>query len=119
MYIVLVYTDDFSTYNLPWSPFNEQNLVLPECSLILLYVLGSNHKLMSLKELSCAMKESLKPQKKEAEELFDKWSAVLREATITLSNWDTETEHGVRLIGDTEQKQVIVMCMTPSTQRFR
>ena len=52
------------------------------------------------------MKESLKPQRKEAEELFDKWTAVMKEATITLSNWDTETEHGVRLIDDTEQKQV-------------
>ena len=74
---------------------------------------------MSLKELSTAMKESLKPQRKEAEELFDKWSAVMKEATITLSNWDTETEHRVRLIDDTEQKQVIVLCMTPSPHRFR
>ena len=37
----------------------------------------------------------------------------MKEATITLSNWDTETEHGVRIIDDTEQKQVILMCMTP------
>ena len=61
---------------------------------------------MSLKELSSAMKESLKPQRKEAEELFDKWSAVMKEATITLSNWDTETEQGVRVIDYAAQKQV-------------
>ena len=69
---------------------------------------------MSLKELSTAMKESLKPQRKEAEELFDKWSAVMKEATITLSNWDTETEHVVRLIDETEQKQVMVLCIAPA-----
>ena len=57
-------------------------------------------------ELSTEVKESLKPQRKEAEELFDKWSAVMKEATITLSNWDTETEQGVRAIDDTAQKQV-------------
>ena len=73
---------------------------------------------MSLKELSTAMKESLKPQRKEAEELFDKWSAVMKEATITLSNWDTETEQGIRLIDGTEQKQVIVLCITPNPHRF-
>ena len=38
----------------------------------------------------------------------------MKEATITLSNWDTETEHGVRLIDDTEQKQVMVMCIAPA-----
>ena len=60
------------------------------------------------------MKESLKPQRKEAEELFDKWSAVMKEATITLSNWDIETDHVVRLINETEQKQVIVLCIAPA-----
>ena len=74
---------------------------------------------MALDELSTEVKESLKPQRKEAEELFDKWSAVMKEATITLSNWDTETEQGVRLIDDTEQKQVIVMCIAPSPHLFR
>ena len=61
---------------------------------------------MALDELSTEVKESLKPQRKEAEELFDKWSAVMKEAAITLSNWDTETEQGVRAIDDTAQKQV-------------
>ena len=61
---------------------------------------------MALDELSTEVKESLKPQRKEAEALFDEWSAVMKEATITLSNWDTETEQGVRAIDDTAQKQV-------------
>ena len=38
--------------------------------------------------------------------MFDEWSAVMKEAAITLSNWDTETEQGVRAIDDTAQKQV-------------
>ena len=61
---------------------------------------------MALDELSTEVKESLKPQRKEAEASFDEWSAVMKEAAITLSNWDTETEQGVRVIDDTAQKQV-------------
>jgi hypothetical protein len=69
--------------------------------------LGSNHKLMSLKELSVEVKRLLEPKKKECEELFDKWSTVMKEAAVTLSKWDTETEEGVRLIDDIEEKQVL------------
>ena len=71
------------------------------------YPLGSNHKLMSLKELSAEVKRLLEPKKKECEELYDKWSAVMEEAAVTLSNWDTETKEGVKLIDEIEEKQVL------------
>ena len=46
------------------------------------------------------------PQKEEVEKKFDDWSALMKEATMMLSNWDTETEEGLRQIDDIEQKQV-------------
>ena len=61
---------------------------------------------MSMEELEQEVKGILEPQKKEIEKKFDDWSAVMKEATMMLSNWDTETEEGLRQIDNTEQKQV-------------
>ena len=61
---------------------------------------------MSIKELEQEVKRMFEPQKEEVEKKFDDWSAVMKEATMMLSNWDTETDEGIRIIDDTEQKQV-------------
>ena len=61
---------------------------------------------MSIEELEQEVKRMFEPQKEEVEKKFDDWSAVMKEATMMLSNWDTETDEGIRLIDDTEQKQV-------------
>ena len=61
---------------------------------------------MSIEELEQEVKGMFEPQKEEVEKKFDDWSAVMKEATMMLSNWDTETDEGIRLIDDTEQKQV-------------
>ena len=61
---------------------------------------------MSIEELEQEVKGMFEPQREEVEKKFDDWSAVMKEATMMLSNWDTETDEGIRLIDDTEQKQV-------------
>lgn len=61
---------------------------------------------MTLKELSAEVKNLFEPKKKEAEKLFDEWSVVMKEAAVTLSNWDIETEKGTRVIDEAEQQQV-------------
>ena len=60
---------------------------------------------MSIEELEQEVKAMFEPQREEVEKKFDDWSAVMKEATMMLSNWDTETDEGIRLIDDTEQKQ--------------
>ena len=61
---------------------------------------------MWIEELEQEVKSIFEPQKEEIEKKFDDWSAVMKEATMMLSNWDTETEEGLRQIDDIEQKQV-------------
>ena len=61
---------------------------------------------MSIEELEQEVKGMLEPQMEEVEKKFDDWSALMKEATMMLSNWDTETEGGLRQIDDIEQKQV-------------
>ena len=67
---------------------------------------GFTHKLMSIEELEQEVRGMFEPQKEEVEKKFDDWSSVMKEATTMLSNWDTETEEGMRQIDDIEQKQV-------------
>ena len=61
---------------------------------------------MSIEELEQEVKGMFEPQREEVEKKFDDWSAVMKEATMMLSNWDTETDEGIRLIDHSEQKQV-------------
>ena len=56
---------------------------------------------MSIKELEQEAKRMFEPQKEEVEKKFDDWSAVMKEATMMLSNWDKETDEGITLIDDT------------------
>ena len=46
---------------------------------------------MSIEELEQEVKGLFEPQKEEVEKKFDDWSALMKEATMMLSNWDTET----------------------------
>lgn len=52
------------------------------------------------------MKASVEPQKAKVEDKLDEVSAVVKEATILLSEWDTDTQHGVRLLNQTRAQQV-------------
>ena len=70
---------------------------------------------MSLKKLSEDLKGSVEPLKIKVEDKFDEISVVIKETTITLSEWDIETEEGVRHIGRTRDEQVTaITCVIPS-----
>ena len=67
---------------------------------------GTAHSLLSLRELVTEVKNSLGPLKGIAEDKFDEFSAVVKEATITASKWDEETKRGVRFIHQIRDTQV-------------
>ena len=76
-----------------------------------LLLTGSPHKqkLVSLKKLSDDIKGSVEPLKIKVEDRFDDISVVIKETTIALSEWDIETEEGVRLIRRTKDEQVVLL----------
>ena len=48
----------------------------------------------------------MKPLKTKAEAKFDVIAALVKQVTLTISQWDLGTEHGVRLIRSTGEEQV-------------
>ena len=64
---------------------------------------------MTIEELEQEVKNKFEPQKKIVEDKLDEWVVVMKETTITLTNWDTETEEGLELIDETEEKQVLIL----------
>ena len=73
---------------------------------------GTGHSLLSLRELVTEVKNSLEPLKRIAEDKFDEFSAVVKEATITASQWDEDTKRGVRFIHQIRDTQVNIRCKT-------
>ena len=67
---------------------------------------GGSHTLISLRELVTEVKNSLEPLKRIAEDKLDEFSAIVKEATITASQWDEDTKRGVRFIHQTRDTQV-------------
>ena len=71
---------------------------------------GIAHSLLSLRELVTEVKNSLEPLKRIAEDKFDEYSAVVKEVTITASQWDEDTKRGVRFIHQIRDTQVNIWC---------
>ena len=59
-----------------------------------------------MEEVAEEVKTSMEPLKIKVEDKFDEIAAVVKEVTILASHWDIDTQFGVRLIDEAEQKQV-------------
>ena len=63
--------------------------------------------MISVEHLADLTKSKLEPFKEQAEERFEELSALIKEATIQISQWDVDTEANVRIIHESRDKQVI------------
>ena len=72
---------------------------------------GTPHAFMALIEIESELKKHLEPSKQRAEERIDGLSAIVRETTQTLNNWDSETENAVRELHNARDEQVS-LCKT-------
>ena len=73
--------------------------------------LDGSHQVVSLKKLVNIAKAMVEPQKAELEDRLDEVSAVVKEATILMSGWDIDTEHGRRQITQTRERHVCTLIM--------
>ena len=67
---------------------------------------GSAHAFMALIEMEAELKKYLEPTKQQAEERIDELSAIVREATQTLSEWDSDTEKSITQLHRARDEQV-------------
>ena len=67
---------------------------------------GTSHDLMALIEIVSELKGYLEPSKQKAEERIDELSAIVRETTQTLSEWDSHTEQSVSELHRARDEQV-------------
>ena len=67
---------------------------------------GTSHDLMALIEIESELKKHLEPSKQKAEERIDELSAIVRETTQTLSEWDSHTEQSVSELHRARDEQV-------------
>lgn len=67
---------------------------------------GSPHDFTSLKDVAAKVKQATEPLKQKVEDRFDEVSALIKEITIVLSEWDIGTEEGVRFLHHTRDEQV-------------
>ena len=65
--------------------------------------------MIAVEDLADLAKFKLEPYKKQAEEKFEKLSALVKETTIQISQWDVDTEASVRIIHQTRDEQVIYL----------
>ena len=65
------------------------------CCTCISVALGSAHTFMALIEMEAELKKYLEPTKQKAEERIDELSAIVRETTQTLNEWDSGTEKSV------------------------
>ena len=72
----------------------------------MLYVSGFTHNFVSVEEVAEEVKTAIEPLKTKVEDKFDEIAALVKEVTILASQWDTDTQFGVRLIDEGEQEQV-------------
>ena len=63
---------------------------------------------MSLKKLSDDIKSSVESLKIKVEDKFVEISAVINETMDIISEWDAQTDNGVRLIRRTRDEQVLL-----------
>ena len=62
---------------------------------------------MAVEDLADLAKSKLEPFKTQAEEKFEELSALVKETTIQISQWDVDTEANVRIIHQARDKQVV------------
>ena len=67
---------------------------------------GTPHDMMALIEIETELKKHLQPSKQKAEERIDELSAIVRETTQTLSEWDSHTEQSVSELHTARDEQV-------------
>lgn len=65
-----------------------------------------DHRLIAVEDLADLAKSKLEPFKKQAEEKFEELSALVKETTIQVSQWDVDTETSVRIIHQARDNQV-------------
>ena len=78
----------------------------PAVILIFINVSGTPHAFMALIEIEAELKKHLEPSKQKAEERIDGSSAIVRETTQTLSDWDSTTEKYVSELHRARDEQV-------------
>ena len=61
---------------------------------------------MAVEDLADLAKSELEPFKKQAEEQFEELSALVKDTTIQISQWDVDTEANVRIIHQARDMQV-------------
>ena len=62
--------------------------------------------MVSIKKLADILKAEIRSQRAAVEKRQTEVRAVMSEAGVILSDWDTETEHGLRVIQTHREKQV-------------
>ena len=62
--------------------------------------------MVSIKKLADILKAEIRSQRAAVEKRQTEVRAVMSEAGLILSDWDTETEHGLRVIQTHREKQV-------------
>ena len=85
--------------------FLQQRNILYTSSNSTIFLLGNGHQYASLKQIATQVKQSTEPLTQKAEDRFDDVSALIKEVTILLSEWDIGTEEGVRLLHRTRDEQ--------------
>ena len=71
-----------------------------------IHIIGGYHDFVHIEEVADKVKAAVEPLKAQAEGKFDKIAALVKEVTISISNWDIDTDCGVRLIQSTRKEQV-------------
>ena len=65
-----------------------------------------DHKMISVEHLADLTKSKLELYKEQAEERFEVLSALIKETTIQIGQWDVDTEANIRIIHRTRDEQV-------------
>lgn len=67
---------------------------------------SGDHKLIAVEDLADLARSKLEPFRKQAEEKFEELSAIFKETTIQISQWDVDTESYVKIIHKARDEQV-------------
>ena len=67
---------------------------------------GSAHTFMALIEMEAELKKYLEPTQQRAEDRIDELSAIVRVATQTLKEWDSDTEISITQLHTARDEQV-------------
>ena len=74
---------------------------------------GSAHAFLALIDMEAELKKYLESTKQKAEERIDDLSAIVRETTQTLNEWDFETENSISELHKARDEQVSEKLLYP------